>query len=213
VNRGDTAGGALPADDAGMSLRIIRYADVAPSLWRNGRGTTRELLVYNAGEAFVWRISVADVTASGAFSTFPGVDRSLTLCGDTAMALVVNGESRRLLPFDTVTFPGEASTSATLVDGPTVDLNVMTRRDTATSVVSTHVIDGEHEVSVAAGTTVLVPVDGSLQLLGAGLNHHLSTFDAVVVSAPADVLRLRGQGRVVRTDFNVQQPHNHREHR
>jgi hypothetical protein len=76
------------------------------------------------------------------------------------------------------------------------------------------VVDDELTVRVGAGTTVFVIVDGHLDLVSKTSTCPLSTFDAVVVTAPTATLRFRGHGRVVRVDLTSHEPaHNPREHR
>jgi environmental stress-induced protein Ves len=73
---------------------ILRWDDAPPRPWKNGGGSTRELLSSPPGsstEDFDWRISVADITAAAPFSHFPGVRRrTAALTG--AVGLVIDGE-------------------------------------------------------------------------------------------------------------------------
>ena len=115
-----------------MPVRIIRARDLARTPWKNGGGTTAEVAVHPPGagfEAFDWRISMADVTGDGPFSIFPGIDRTLVLIEGAAIVLRIEATEHRLdAAAPILAFPGEAATSARLVDGPIRDLNVMTRR-------------------------------------------------------------------------------------
>ncbi|MBM3526239.1 MAG: HutD family protein, partial [Alphaproteobacteria bacterium] len=46
--------------------------------WKNGLGRTAEIARAPAtGEAFDWRLSIATIAADGAFSVFPGCERTL----------------------------------------------------------------------------------------------------------------------------------------
>ena len=57
--------------------------------WKNGQGVTREIAREPAeGEDFLWRLSIAEVAASGDFSLFPGYDRTITLIEGAGMRLV-----------------------------------------------------------------------------------------------------------------------------
>lgn len=100
--------------------------------WKNGGGVTTEILAWppEAGfDDFDWRISMAQVAAGGPFSVFPGIDRTLTVLSGS-MRLAVGGAAPvELSPFaEPHGFSGDAQTEATLVDGPVLDFNVMTRR-------------------------------------------------------------------------------------
>lgn len=103
--------------------------------WRNGGGTTTELARHPAdGDAFEWRLSVAEVAADGPFSRFDGIDRILVLLTGDGMDLRV-GEGDAAYdvalrpPYDRLRFAGEVPVVATLPGGPTTDLNLMWRRD------------------------------------------------------------------------------------
>jgi uncharacterized protein len=100
--------------------------------WKNGGGITREVAAspVTAGlERFDWRISTAEVGGAGPFSAFPGVQRilcvlegKLSLAVDERAAVVLHADSA---PYE---FAGDAPAHGAPVDGPVVDLNVMTRR-------------------------------------------------------------------------------------
>lgn len=190
------------------AVQLVRFAELTPAAWRNGGGTTRVLLVQpgtSGDESFDWRISVANVAADGSFSTFVGVDRTLVMCGGAGMLMLVDGARRLLRRFESMDFPGEAHTSVQLVEGPTVDLNVMTARETTRSTLSICTVAGRTSVrSEPGGTTVLVALEGGLGLQGdqgaAPATVQLQQFDAVRLSGPAAV-ELSGHGRVARIDL------------
>ncbi|QKE62032.1 HutD family protein [Aquipseudomonas campi] len=100
--------------------------------WKNGGGSTYELAISPARaslEDFAWRISCAQVASGGPFSHFAGVDRSLALLEGAGLDLQLNGQPRQLRPGDPpLTFAGEDTVSAELLDGPVGDFNLMTRR-------------------------------------------------------------------------------------
>jgi len=102
--------------------------------WKNGRGTTTELALWPAearserGE-FDWRLSSAPVDEPGPFSSFPGVERILTVTQGAGMVLVHGADAprarlRRLEPYR---FSGDWATSAELPYGPITDFNVLFR--------------------------------------------------------------------------------------
>jgi environmental stress-induced protein Ves len=108
--------------------------DVAPQTWRNGGGQTRELFTWPPDDesqaSWQWdlRISVADITQDGPFSNFDGVTRCFAVVQGAGVALafaertLVQGMGDTPLVFDAAHAP-----ACTLIDGPTVDLNVMVR--------------------------------------------------------------------------------------
>ncbi|MGI4858448.1 MAG: HutD/Ves family protein, partial [Janthinobacterium lividum] len=69
---------------------VRRAATLAPVAWKNGGGTTSEIAVWPRAasfDAFVWRVSVAEIAQDGAFSDFPGVDRTIVLLSGAGMDL------------------------------------------------------------------------------------------------------------------------------
>lgn len=102
--------------------------------WKNGGGETTEIAVSPDGAAldtFDWRVSMAKVGSNGPFSLFPGIDRTLAVLDGNGIRLRVAGLGQRdLTPTDApFAFPADVEAGADLIDGPIVDLNVMSRRD------------------------------------------------------------------------------------
>lgn len=126
--------------DGHFPIVIRRAATLEPTLWKNGRGTTCEVGICPDGASlddFVWRASMAEIATDGAFSYFPGVDRTLVLLGGAGMELDLRPQADAQVhhalrePFTPFGFSGETPLEATLVDGPTHDFNLMVRRDVA----------------------------------------------------------------------------------
>ena len=120
--------------------RLIRSGDLKPAPWKNGGGVTSEIAIFPTDatvETFNWRVSLAQVASSGPFSRFPGIDRTLSVLAGHGLRLEVDGYSA--ITLDTTSppfaFPGNVATTASLLDGPIVDFNVMTRRGRFTHVV------------------------------------------------------------------------------
>lgn len=108
-------------------------ANSLPSMpWKNGGGTTREVLkspLTSTIETFDWRISIAAVASSGPFSIFPGIDRTMIVTDGLGIELDARNGCVALGPSDEpFSFPGEVPYYGALIDGPIADLNVMTRR-------------------------------------------------------------------------------------
>lgn len=106
-------------------------SDYRTMLWKNGAGTTIELARDLEGEHYGWRLSMADVTGDGEFSTFPGRQRIISVVEGAGMRLTTDGaQSGRLLPYENHAFDGNAQTTCELIDGPVRDFNLIYRRDT-----------------------------------------------------------------------------------
>lgn len=99
--------------------------------WKNGGGTTLELAVEPPGATletgFAWRLSSAEVAASGPFSTFPGIERTLLLLSGEGFQLDFGEQGTATLdrPLDSVRFAGDGPARADLLGGPCVDFNLM----------------------------------------------------------------------------------------
>ena len=102
--------------------RSVRAADVQPRPWANGGGTTRELAVADDG---AWRISLADVDRDGPFSVLAGRQRLLTLVDGPVLDLRVDDEAHVVEPQRPFAFPGDATTVASVPEGPVRVLNVV----------------------------------------------------------------------------------------
>jgi len=119
-----------------MTLHGFDVADLVPVPWKNGGGTTREIVCVprDAGfDRFAWRASIATIAGDAAFSIFPGVDRVIALLHGPAVHLHgTGGTGHRLdLPAASLAFDGAAAVRATLLGpGAACVLNVMTRRGT-----------------------------------------------------------------------------------
>lgn len=142
-------------------MNIIRRHQWTEQAWKNGRGVTREIFRSPVEGEFDWRISMADLRDSGAFSQFPGIDRHLLLWEGEAVELHWPDRSLKLNPGEVVQFSGDEPCSANVV-APSTDLNVMVKRDvySATVVVHSGRIQntkmGTWNAIIAYGSTVIV---------------------------------------------------------
>lgn len=190
---------------------LLKAAAYRAMPWRNGQGLTREIAREPAeGEAFLWRLSLAEVAASGEFSLFPGYDRTITLIEGRGMRLdfdeaPAHAIERRLEPFG---FSGDWHCRCTLLGGPVRDFNLMVDRTRAAS--RTEVVrlgDAPAELGVEDGWLLVYCAEG--RVLAGGLaaeagdtlrldagRHRLSGQDAVALAMtvrpfPAHMLRGR----------------------
>jgi len=116
-------------------MRLIAPSDYRRMPWKNGGGTTFEVAVHPQSAdwgSFAWRVSIAEIASSGPFSSFMGIDRMLVVLAGGGMVLTgIREDAVEIRPYDCVTFAGEAQVASRLLDGPTRDFNVMTRRGAA----------------------------------------------------------------------------------
>lgn len=117
-----------------MALRILRPDSFRVMPWKNGGGTTTELLILPEGATvaggFDLRLSRAQVASSGPFSPFPGCDRTLLLLQGEGLRVALEDRDGLALerPFEPVVFSGDVPASGHLAAGPCEDFNVITRR-------------------------------------------------------------------------------------
>ena len=169
-------------------VELIRWSDRVASPWRNRGGVTREIAAHPAGAPdFDWRISVADVSAHGPFSVYPGIDRVITMLEGAAMDLTVGTDRVRLTPLQPYAFAGEAAVDCTLPDGPTRDFNVMTRRGRVRAEVRVHRLHDTVELPAADGLCLLVCVGAALRVDINGERHVLGRYDTLRVKSPVTV--------------------------
>ncbi len=162
--------------------------------WKNGKGVTREIAAFPLGatlDTFEWRVSIADVSAGGAFSNFPGIDRLLAALAGT-IRLQIGGEAPvTLIPGDNpIAFAGDIPCRADIPDGAARDLNVMTRRGCFMSRMTLVEADGLFRFPENASTVILVALfDLSIRIA-----------ETVIALKPLDAVRfdppLPGEARL-----------------
>ena len=110
-------------------MRVQRFSEHRAMPWTNGKGTSYEVVSdRDASDHWSWRVAIAPVVEDGPFSPLAGVDRELVVIEGNGMVLDVDGKSLECLPGQVIQFSGDATTFARLVDGPVVDLGLMTVR-------------------------------------------------------------------------------------
>ena len=107
---------------------VVALARTHAQPWKNGGGTTRELLAWPDAGDWQVRLSVAEVASDGPFSRFDGVQRWFAVLSGDGVRLVVNGRARALTRVsEPLRFDGGADTQCTLLGGATQDFNLMVR--------------------------------------------------------------------------------------
>lgn len=169
---------------------VIAYSGVRPAPWRNGGGVTRQIASGNlgaaggleatSGDAWDWRISIADVGCAGDFSAFEGMSRILTVIDGRGLLMHIDGKEQWLERYMPLRFDGGSSTGATLPGGPIRDLNLITRTGTADGHVAiVELSDGKPRRLSGGSFGVLLRGEASL-LAGDGRGRQLQRHDTVV---------------------------------
>lgn len=172
---------------------LIRGADLVAAPWKNGGGVTREVAAFPEGaglDAFVWRMSIADVAQAGPFSRFAGIDRTLVLLSGAGMLLDEASEGNSTnthaltQPLDIARFAGEAQIDARLVDGATRDFNLMVRRSAAVG--EAEVWRGDTQHTLSSDVVLLFCASGSVSVTldGAAQPRVLETGDTLRIDTP-----------------------------
>jgi environmental stress-induced protein Ves len=147
--------------------------------WRNGGGTTTELVIAPegaaaSGERFLYRVSIADVASDGPFSRFDGYDRHIMLLAGAGMTLDCGAHGRIELAerFEARLFSGDWDVVGRLAAGPVRDLNLIVDRARASAKLEVLVLEARprsHVFPGARGDVCVVHViEGTLEGAGAG---------------------------------------------
>jgi environmental stress-induced protein Ves len=117
-------------------LQVIRRSFFKATPWKNGGGISHEAIRVPAdGDPFRWRVSVADIEASGPFSDFAGYERKMVLLRGAGLELRFGDGAVKTLRQvgDFAEFDGATATHCELIKGPCVDLNlIVSKSDGAT---------------------------------------------------------------------------------
>lgn len=149
-------------------MHIIRLQDCPPSTWKNGGGSTRQLLAYPPGaslDTFTYRVSVAEVDSDGPFSHFADVDRSLAILEGDGLALMNGAQlyGTLLAGQPPLAFDGALPLAGLRLGGKVRDFNVMSRRGLARHHCQQRVMDaGSHRLTLPARSLLFV-ASGQLQ--------------------------------------------------
>ncbi len=184
-------------------IKHLKPADYRVMPWKNGSGSTTEIAVEPAsGDAFVWRVSMADLKQSGPFSLFPGIDRVITPIEGPAFRLLHGAfGSQEVTPLVPYAFSGDWPTAAEL-KGPGRDYNLMIRR--AAGSCWTEVLHGGSRVlrrTYRNGTLVLTALADAAVSIGSK-DYSLKAFETLVASAPGE-LRFAGPGLIILSAINT----------
>ncbi len=167
-------------------MRIIRAADCLVMPWKNGAGTTTEIAVAPEGASlsdFDWRISMAHVGQDGPFSSFPGIDRTLSVLTGAGITLAFRDGERIRLDRTSAPCPfaADRAVDGLLVEGPIDDLNVMSRRGRWRHWIER--VSDAGSLNATEGLLVLVARKGDWQVNGA----ELTAGDSAILDAPGRV--------------------------
>lgn len=143
----------------------IRLKDIPLSPWKNGGGITQELLCWPNSSQWVFRMSVARVDKNGPFSEFKGVERWFAVIRGEGVVLQFPHKRVVLNAMDMpLQFSGETPCECSLINGSTIDFNLMVQGVVAnmTRICRTPHI-GHYKAKTTLGIFVL-ETDGHVQI-------------------------------------------------
>lgn len=184
--------------DDEASVHLLPACGYRRLRWRNGLGWTREIHAAPAagagGDAWDWRLSIAEIEADAPYSSFPGVEREQVLLSGEGLALGFEGGPERLLlpPHGRQRFDGRAAVQARLRAGRVEVFNLMWRPGQVSprlwhrplvgsmllfvdpgSTWAVHVVAGQATVDGGRALPLLEMGDSALLGAGAGRGRHL----------------------------------------
>ena len=169
--------------DAG--IKNIRRSSFTATPWKNGGGITHVAIrVPPTGEAFLWRVSVAQIDASGPFSDFAGYDRKMVLLRGRGIALEFgSGEHCALRSVgDWAEFDGAMTTRCELLDGPCVDLNLMVSKSLRTAARIERLSEPTPVAAIHGETTLIFGILDPLCLGSTGGYARLEPWDLAILT-------------------------------
>lgn len=176
-------------------LHHLTAGDYKVMPWKNGGGTTTELYAEpDPAGGFLWRVSIAAITADGPFSLFEGYDRHIMALDGAGMILSRGpvGEIAVAPLFTPRSFSGDWTISARLTGGPVRDFNLIARRAALTSRLEVRTITGS-PIVLSGEIRFLHVLRGTVDIVCAGVRHVLAANDSLLNIGETEV-QLTSQG-------------------
>jgi uncharacterized protein len=112
-------------------LRHIARADYQTKPWKNGKGTTHDILILPEGsnhDSFDLRFALSPIVETAVFSSFPGADRVITVVEGEGLDLQFQTQIEHLSQYQSHYFDTGLDPIGTPLTGPVRVINVMARR-------------------------------------------------------------------------------------
>ena len=168
-------------------MKILKAENYREGRWLNGLGLSWDIAAapHDAGaQDFAWRMALARIGSSVAFSHYPNVDRIFTLIEGKGLDLVFDDRKflkidKRFVPHE---FPGDVKTACEVNNGPCRALNLFSRRGAWTALV--RILNAHDDLSiVSTQTTLAFALQGFFKLSAGGIVNfsdtlHLSAGDS-----------------------------------
>jgi environmental stress-induced protein Ves len=148
-------------------MHIVRQSQFKAAPWKNGGGITHEAVRVPERGTFRWRVSIAHIDAAGPFSDFAGYARTMVLLRGAGVALRLTDGTQRIMraPGDLAQFDGALGVECELMNGPCVDLNLMTSNAMGLREVRVERLRGSLSYAARKDESLVVfPIDAPLQI-------------------------------------------------
>jgi environmental stress-induced protein Ves len=175
--------------------QILKSKNYREGRWLNGLGLSWDIVAapHDAGaQDFEWRMALARIDSSVAFSHYPNVDRVFMLIEGKGLDLVFNDHrilkvDKRFVPHE---FPGDVKTACVVNNGPCRALNLFIRREAWKT--SVRVLSAKDDLNIVSQQVSLVfTLQGSFKLAAGGT---LNCGDTLRLS-PGDSADLQPQSK------------------
>jgi environmental stress-induced protein Ves len=183
-------------------MQIVRQSQFRASPWKNGGGITHEAMRVPERGAFRWRMSIAHIDSSGPFSDFAGYARTMVLLRGGGVALKLSDGTQRIMRAtgDLAQFDGALGVECALLNGPCVDLNLITSNAMGLREVRVERLRGSLSYAVRKDEALVVfPLDAPLRIHPSGGHEPSRGHEAIL--EPWDLAVLGGSaesaGRIV----------------
>lgn len=149
-----------------LKISLLKKQNYKSMPWKNGRGFTSEIAIFPIQSMmeknnFSWRLSSAEVTENGPFSSFPDCERYLTVINGAGLKLQFENENKVIDQNNFVKFLGESKVHSELVDGKITDLNLIVKKDMHN--IQFKILDSNVN-KLDSGTSIIFVMDGSVKV-------------------------------------------------
>ncbi|GAB3483296.1 HutD/Ves family protein [Marinomonas epiphytica] len=177
-------------------IHILEAHNFIKMPWKNGLGHTVELTKHVDSQATRYRLSRATIGASGAFSLFPDLERTMVLLSEGHVRLDLKGtqESLELTQrYDSISYSGATPVQARLNSKAVEVLNIMVRQQDTRAKINTFYASSRLEMSsmgqqesflagyfYAHQDSLLVEGEKQIEVKNGALAHFKEPFHAVL---------------------------------
>ncbi|MFA5775660.1 MAG: HutD family protein, partial [Ilumatobacteraceae bacterium] len=167
-----------------------------PRPWRNGLGVQYEVTADGPlPDGWTWRLSTADLNQDVPFSIYEGVTREFCVAIGGGVFLTIDGVEHRCGPHSITTFDGGLTVQASIIDGPTKDINLMVKHGSPQMHMSIH-----NAGESLQGVEALVALSGGATLIVDDTTIMLDELDAILSARESTVVVTSGSIVTVRRD-------------